>query len=502
MEIHSIKPARDSIRSWWLSISLKKKFGAFAAAVVLTTAIIALLSLFAANFAFFGFGTILEDNAKCHRFQSAISQEALAFNTYVRGKNDETLGAYESACKETALALQSLPFSYEAIGRERYAKTWSIHNTYESYILSRDKVAALDSSAPGYVESLYEVFSLQNYLEQYAEVLTALTLEAGNTDYLNRLPIFRVLPWLLLTLGAALIWLVLRFTRLLRHSVVSPVESLALLSRKIAQNDFSAPDLPVESRDEVGELVHAFNLMKHATASYITALREKQEMAERLHSEELERVNTEKALEATRLEMLKSQVNPHFLFNTLNTIACMAQLEEAATTEKMITSMSSLLRYNLKTTENEVILARELKIVEDYLYIQQIRFGSRIHYRKRVDVDEHSVLIPSFSLQPLVENAIIHGLAKKEQGGTLHLHIWSRQNQIVLSVADSGAGMDKKRLEELRDACKKESTSKAGIGLGNIYKRLQMMYQDGELCIYSRANIGTVVQLRIPLKKS
>ena len=98
MEIHSIKPARDSIRSWWLSISLKKKFGAFAAAVVLTTAIIALLSLFAANFAFFGFGTILEDNAKCHRFQSAISQEALAFNTYVRGKNDETLGAYESAC--------------------------------------------------------------------------------------------------------------------------------------------------------------------------------------------------------------------------------------------------------------------------------------------------------------------------------------------------------------------------------------------------------------------
>ena len=102
----------------------------------------------------------------------------------------------------------------------------------------------------------------------------------------------------------------------------------------------------------------------------------------------------------------------------------------------------------------------------------------------------------------MVENAIIHGLAKKEQGGTLHLHIWSRQNQIVLSVADSGAGMDKKRLEELRDACKKESTSKAGIGLGNIYKRLQMMYQDGELCIYSRANIGTVVQLRIPLKKS
>ena len=496
-----LKSPENFIRPRWISISLKEKFSAFAAAVVLTTALSALLNLFMANFAFHGFGTILDDNAKCYRFQTAISQETQAFNTYVRDKNADSLKAYHTACEETEAALSSLPFSYGAIGGERYAKTWSIRNAYESYVPARDKAAAMASASPDYVDTLYEAFGLQGYLAQYAGDLTALTLEAGNSDYLQRLPILRALPWCFLVFGAGLTWLVLRFTRLIRISVISPLEQLALLSRKIAKNDFSDPDLPARSDDEVGELVRAFNLMKRATASYITALQEKQEMAERLHQEELERVEMEKNLEATRLEMLKSQINPHFLFNTLNTIARMAQLEEASTTEKMITSLGSLFRYNLKTTESEVILARELRVVDDYLYIQQIRFGSRIQYRRRVEVDESSVLIPSFSLQPLVENAIIHGISKKEQGGMLHLHIWARRDQIILSVADSGAGMSRERLAELRAACGRRPTSKAGIGLGNICKRLHMMYQGGELRIYSKENAGTIIQMRIPRKE-
>lgn len=83
----------------------------------------------------------------------------------------------------------------------------------------------------------------------------------------------------------------------------------------------------------------------------------------------------------------------------------------------------------------------------------------------------------------------------------LHLHIWARMDQIILSVADSGAGMSRERLAELKAACGKRSTSKAGIGLGNIYKRLHMMYEDGELRIYSKENMGTIIQMRIPRKE-
>ena len=207
-----LKSPENFIRPRWISISLKEKFSAFAAAVVLTTALSALLNLFMANFAFHGFGTILDDNAKCYRFQTAISQEAQAFNTYVRDKNADSLKAYHTACEETEAALSSLPFSYGAIGGERYAKTWSIRNAYESYVPTRDKAAAMASASPDYVDTLYEAFGLQGYLAQYAGDLTALTLEAGNSDYLQRLPILRALPWCFLVFGAGLTWLVLRFT--------------------------------------------------------------------------------------------------------------------------------------------------------------------------------------------------------------------------------------------------------------------------------------------------
>ena len=106
----------------------------------------------------------------------------------------------------------------------------------------------------------------------------------------------------------------------------------------------------------MGDLVHAFNQMKLVTKNYISTLKANNEMAALLHQEELERVEMEKQLDAARLENLKNQINPHFLFNTLNMIACSAKLEEAATTERMITSMSNLFRYNLKTSEQVLSL--------------------------------------------------------------------------------------------------------------------------------------------------
>ena len=98
----------------------------------------------------------------------------------------------------------------------------------------------------------------------------------------------------------------------------------------------------------MGELVRAFNKMKRSTKGYIDTLKENHRMSELLHREEIERVEMEKQLSGARLELLKSQINPHFLFNTLNMIACMAKLEEAVTTERMISSMGSLFRYNLR----------------------------------------------------------------------------------------------------------------------------------------------------------
>lgn len=352
-----------------------------------------------------------------------------------------------------------------------------------------------------FVERLYRVYRMQEYLQTYARRLVQVTLKEGNDSYQEKVPVFYNLPYLILAISAVLMGFVMFLTKILSNALVSPAVLLARCARKIAKNDFTGEDLSVENRDEMGELVRAFNKMKRSTKGYIDTLKENHRMSELLHREEIERVEMEKQLSGARLELLKSQINPHFLFNTLNMIACMAKLEEAAVTERMITSMSSLFRYNLKTSEQIVALARELKVVQDYMYIQQMRFGSRILYSCDLKVDAEQAMIPAFTLQPVVENAMVHGLSKKEQGGRVHIRIWEQGNRLVISVADTGLGMSEERLAEVTEAMKERRTSKIGIGLGNIYKRIHMMYKQGEFRITSREGRGTVIQMFIPQEK-
>ena len=453
------------------------------------------------NFSLGGFNTILNDNSRCHDFQEALDLEIESFADYIRDATPDTRDQYVLSCVRTERCLRSLPFDYARIGTERYARTWSILNGYETYQAYRDELAETQVRESDFVERLYRVYKMQEYLQTYARRLVQVTLKEGNDSYQEKVPVFYNMPYLILAISAVFMGFVMFLTKILSNALVSPAVLLAQCARKIAKNDFTGEDPSVENRDEMGELVRAFNKMKRSTKGYIDTLKENHRMSELLHREEIERVEMEKQLSGARLELLKSQINPHFLFNTLNMIACMAKLEEAVTTERMISSMSSLFRYNLKTSEQIVTLARELKVVQDYMYIQQMRFGSRILYSCDLKVDAEQAMIPAFTLQPVVENAMVHGLSKKEQGGRVHVRIWEQGKRLVISVADTGLGMSEERLAEVTEAMKERRTSRIGIGLGNIYKRIHMMYKQGEFRIASIEGRGTVIQMFIPQEK-
>lgn len=489
------------LRNIWLTISIKKKIGIFAAMVILIMALSATFSICIMNFSLGGFNTILNDNSRCHDFQEALDLEIESFADYIRDATPDTRDQYVLSCVRTERCLRSLPFDYARIGTERYARTWSILNGYETYQAYRDELAETQVRESDFVERLYRVYKMQEYLQTYARRLVQVTLKEGNDSYQEKVPVFYNMPYLILAISAVFMGFVMLLTKILSNALVSPAVLLAQCARKIAKNDFTGEDPSVENRDEMGELVQAFNKMKRSTKGYIDTLKENHRMSELLHREEIERVEMEKQLSGARLELLKSQINPHFLFNTLNMIACMAKLEEAVTTERMISSMSSLFRYNLKTSEQIVTLARELKVVQDYMYIQQMRFGSRILYSCDLKVDAEQAMIPAFTLQPVVENAMVHGLSKKEQGGRVHVRIWEQGNRLVISVADTGLGMSEERLAEVTEAMKERRTSRIGIGLGNIYKRIHMMYKQGEFRIASIEGRGTVIQMFIPQEK-
>ncbi|ANU45871.1 sensor histidine kinase [Enterocloster clostridioformis] len=465
----------------WMSCSLERKVRW----ITISTAAVVILSITAvmlvAGYGMKGFGDLLMGNSRSLAFWSAMDAESSSFQYYAGDRTPENREKYEMSCARTRSALKSLPFDYEEIGADRYGVTWSILNMYENYAAARDAFLEMEEGAPDYLDRLYTIYRVQGYLATHAGRLEQMTVESGNERYEMQRPLFIIVPAVSILWGAAALLMVRWLNRSVQRNIVRPMVELAEDSRRIGENDFTGPDTHAEGGDEIASLVRAFCTMKASTRGYIEALTEKHKM--------------EKQLDEVRLQMLKNQINPHFLFNTLNMIASTAQIEDAATTEKMIHALSRLFRYNLKSTDSVMPLERELKVVQDYMYLQQMRFGQRIRYDTDCKPDTLEVLVPSFALQPLVENAIIHGISPKGQGGRIHVRSWMEGRRIWISVADTGRGMARERLEEIRRALARGEEKATGVGVGNIYRRVHGMYQDGEIFIYSSEGRGTVVQM-------
>jgi two-component system LytT family sensor kinase len=492
---------RQKIYKLWLSLSIKKKIVVFTGVVFLVISLSFLFDIWLAGFSIKYFEHILENNARCSNYVDAIKTESYYFESYIKNSSEEKLKELDSACENTILTISNLPFDYNSMSESLYVKTWSIQNSYQVYEEQRNLVLNMSEENPMYIKELYKVYDMQKYLQEYGRTLIRYMLEDGTRVYEEKKEWLRKITIIVLILGLLLLLGIISFAHLMNRAIVVPIMKLVHASKKIASNEFFVADVIVENQDEMGKLVRAFNKMKYATGQYITALEEKRKTLDLLHQEELERLELEKRFESTKFELLKSQINPHFLFNTLNVIGGMADLENAKTTEKMIKVLSSLFRYNLKTPEAEVSLSQEIKYVEDYMYLQKMRFGSRINYKISCEVNKDMIYVPPFSFQPLVENSIIHGLSIKEEGGKIFIRIWKKGESIIIAVTDTGVGMTEEKLENLRRTLHNDASGIIGIGLGNINHRIQKMYRNSTVEIYSKINVGTAVRLLIPERK-
>lgn len=472
-------------------MSLRAKATGWLAAILLVTLISIGIATAVGQWTVKAFDTLLEDNAACYAVQDAIKEETRAFEHYVREPSQESSQTFADACAAAEESLAALPFDYAKIGEGRYARTWSLRQGYAGYQKARDAFLQLAPSAEDYVERMYAVMDQQDYLAEYALRLTQATLEQENTTYSSQATRLQRLPWLYFGLLAAAVALMLLLIRVLNRAVVQPLLRLAQASRSIAGGDYTGADLPVHSGDEVGQLTGTFNRMKHAMAEHLSTLNA-------LHREEVRNLALEKDLEHTRLEVLKSQVNPHFLFNTLNMISCMARLEDASTTDQMIVHLGSLFRHNLRTKQQEVTLEEELDGLEDYIYLQQMRFDGRITVEKKIEADPAAVRLPSFTLQPIVENAFSHGLKSCEEGGRILLRGWMQDRTLILTVADNGRGMTPAELDALQEKIAQSERTGRSIGLGNISRRITMLYPEGRMQVFSREGHGTVIWFEIP----
>src|ERR1017187_5129896 len=199
----------------------------------------------------------------------------------------------------------------------------------------------------------------------------------------------------------------------------------------------------------------------------------------------------ERLLLQARMEALQSQINPHFLFNTLNSVSSLVRRDPDSARE-MIVKLSNILRRLLRKGDSFVPLREEVEFVDDYLDIEVVRFGrEKLKVVKELDPTSLDHLVPSMILQPLVENAIKHGLADKLEGGSIHIRSRSADSRIVIEVEDDGVGMP---------ISGTSSSSGTGIGIVNISERLQVVYGDAaEITVESQPDHGTLVRLVLPV---
>lgn len=490
---------RKKLEQTWRALAIRHKIHLFTGGVLLIIILSCILDAWIVRFSVVDFHQILEANSQNGELVRAIERENAAFEGYIKNADEEKREALGQAIRTTQEAIEQYSVDYRMLGAKIHAQIWSIQNTYEVYRESRDAVLELDASDPSYLGSVYEVYDMQSYLLSYARNLMIESADAGNTAYRRAYPRMLWVAALMMALVLLFFFIVLWLSTTMYRSIVHPVVELAEASRKIAANEFFIEDVKVDNQDELGELVAAFNKMKYATARYIQTQEENRAALGKLHEKELEQVEMERRLENARMEVLINQINPHFLFNTLNVIGGMANLEEADITEKMIKALSDIFRYNLKNDEQRVSLAREIKIVQDYMYLQHMRFGARISYQIDCLVDKQKYLIPTFTFQPLVENAIIHGLAPKVEGGKVKLRVWERNGSLMIIVADNGIGMPREVQERLRAEILQNSKKEMGIGFTNVSRRIYAMYPEAKVELFSREKKGTIVKIEIPM---
>ncbi len=191
-----------------------------------------------------------------------------------------------------------------------------------------------------------------------------------------------------------------------------------------------------------------------------------------------------------RMDALTSQINPHFLFNTLNTVSSLIRFDPDMA-RGVVVKLSNILRRLLRQHETFVPLHEELEFIDDYLGIEEIRFGrDKLQIFKEIDEETLDAFIPSMLLQPIIENAIKHGLAPRLEGGEIRLRTHRRDGRLLIDIEDNGIGISPERLREVYGG---------GIGISNVHERLRLLYgEQFKMDIRSQEGEGTQIHIEIP----
>lgn len=296
------------------------------------------------------------------------------------------------------------------------------------------------------------------------------------------------------------IWIIY-FSMTTIKSITSPIDKLINNMNRIKKGEYDLTQIS-NTNNEMNVLCLALEDMANSIQRNIQYESEKAKLKRRMLEQKNENLKKDELLAQSELRILQNQINPHFLFNTLNMIYKKAYSEGAYETSELMEKTSQLLRYGLDNANKISSLKKEIKVIENYNYIQEKRYGERIHFILDVDNDIPDINMPIMILQPLVENAVSHGLKDITEDGEVVIEITAQEQDVVISISDNGSGMPADKLEQLiLNDYRTRDDERVHLGLYNVTKRLKAFYGDNvRIIINSLQDCGFEIIIRIAME--
>lgn len=375
------------------------------------------------------------------RFQGGVESSISILEAYrwENGETEEMLEKLQAACSTSNAWLWRIRSNMDGlqnVSDEQWVLYGAVETTYGSYnTLLEELESYLSSGQEAKASQLYynKVSVCGGYLSQYtmqllkASILDAQTTYTEISELGERIALMQiVVVALCVALGCA--------SGLMVMQLLTPVSQMIEASRAISRSQFDTPDIPLPKQPEIGQLAESFNRMKHSMAQQVSTLQEKNEIERELHRQKTEALELQNRMERSRLQQLRSQIDPHFLFNTLNVIQQMAGTESAYRTQALIMALSHLLRYSLMSNDEQVPLSREVRVVDEYYSIYHVRFGDRVQmewaFSDSLDLTE--TMVPSFILQPIVDDE------RMEREALADIVMRRFEHEVTVEMAENG----------------------------------------------------------------
>ena len=473
-------------------------------AVFLITSVIAMaVNLFIyinLNTAMDKINQVFSSNISLNELSNNLNEIHQGLTGYLETKGTDDLQLYYSSSQNMNLMLKELNDTVTDNSVKLAER--DMRNMITSYMKTADEaiLAKRGRNIDEYTNKFNECSKIRDYLNTYIYSVNNEQFKTNSDNYRALTGSLRYTEMMSMLVFAAASLMNILLIIIMTNTITRPLTRLSAKAVEISSgNPENVEPLEVISDDEVGKVTRAFNEMLGSIKDYIARIR-----TQLITQSEMKEKNLlmETHLKDAQLKYLQSQINPHFLFNTLNAGAQLAMMEGADRTVEYIRNMADFFRYNVKKTSETVKLSEEIELVDSYIYILNVRFAGEINFVKEIDESLLDVNVPSMIIQPLVENSIKYGIKDIEPGlGKVTLSVFREDNNACIRVSDNGIGTDEEIIEKIMNHEKGPSETR-GVGITNVMARLDLYYNSKEVFeIKSRKNEGTQVTIKIPMEE-